>query len=375
MDKKPEIRELLVKAHEYHKNNKLEEAKQTYISALNLDDTNYEGHNNLGVIYNQLGENQKAIDCYKKAILHSPNFVNAHSNLALNYYNNGELENSFKHHVKFLKLRSNGAITSSDINEVISCLAKKLQEQSHVPTFFDNATISHLTENKNSNIDYCQIFQNGQNSKNNRFISFEERVNFLSKFKFNQLFDGLPFLNTQGIHSLIKWKNIPIFKTTYDLSIYSMILQEVKPDIIIELGSGEGGSAIWLADQANAIGLKTHIYSFDIKVPKIKHSNVTFDKADLNNVKNLIKLNNLLALKGKKILIEDAHVNIFNILNFFDKILKKEDYLIIEDSEKKQKDINLFLTNKTQKYKLDQFYLDFFGTNITSCINSIFKCF
>ena len=73
--------------------------------------------------------------------------------------------------------------------------------------------------------------------------------------------------------------------------------------------------------------------------------------------------------------MEDAHVNILEILNFFHGILNKEDYLIIEDSEIKQKDINTFLQNKNQKYKLDQFYLDFFGTNITSCINSIFKCF
>ena len=375
MDKKPKIRELLIKAYEYHKDNKLEEAKQTYISALKLDATNYEAYNNLGVIYNQLRENQNAIECYQKAISNNPNFVNAHSNLALNYHNNGDLENSFKHYVKFLELRSDNTITNSNIEDVIRCLAKKLQKQNHVPSFFDNATMSHLTKNKNSNIDYCQIFQNGQNSKINRFISFEERVKSLSKLKINQLFDGLPFLTSQGIHSLIKWKNISLFKTTYDLTIYSMILQEVKPDIIIELGSGEGGSAIWLADQANAIGLNTHIYSFDIKVPKIKHSKVTFDKVDLNNIENIINLNFLLTLKGKKIIIEDAHVNVYNILNFFDKILKKEDYLIIEDSEEKQKDINSFLSDKNQKYKLDKFYLDFFGTNITSCINSIFKCF
>ena len=154
-----------------------------------------------------------------------------------------------------------------------------------------------------------------------------------------------------------------------------MILQEIKPDNIIELGSGEGGSAIWLADQANIIGLKTHVYSFDIKIPKIEHKNVTFINLDLNNVKNIANLKLWSNLEGKKIILEDAHVNILEILNFFHGILNKEDYLIIEDSEIKQKDINTFLQNKNQKYKLDQFYLDFFGTNITSCINSIFKCF
>lgn len=375
MNKKDKITELLNKARECHKKNNLDEAKQIYILVLNLDTTNFEAHNNLGVIYSHFGETQKAIECYKNSILHNPNFIKGHSNLALNYYNSGDLENSYKHHKKFLKLKSNNTVTSSKIDDVISNLAKKLQNQNHVPTFFDNATTSHLTQNKNSKIDYCQIFQNGQNSKTNRFVSFEERVNSLSRFHNNQLYNGLPFLASQGIHSLIKWKNIPLFKTTYDLSIYSMILQEIKPDNIIELGSGEGGSAIWLADQANIIGLKTHVYSFDIKIPKIEHKNVTFINLDLNNVKNIANLKLWSNLEGKKIILEDAHVNILEILNFFHGILNKEDYLIIEDSEIKQKDINTFLQNKNQKYKLDQFYLDFFGTNITSCINSIFKCF
>ncbi len=375
MNKKDKIRELLLSAHDYHKKNFLEKAKKKYISALELDNTNFEAHNNLGVIYNQLGEIQKAIECYKSSVLHNSNFIKGHSNLALNYYNLGDLKNSYVHHKKFLTLRSINTVTSSKINDVISDLIKKLQNQNHVPTFFDNATTYHLTQNKNSKIDYCQIFQNGQNSKNNRFVSFEERINSLSKFNHNQLYNGLPFLASQGIHSLLKWKNIPLFKTTYDLSIYSMILQEVKPDIIIELGSGEGGSAIWLADQANVIGLKTRVYSLDIKVPKIKHKNVTFLNVDLNNVKNIYNSQLFSDLQGKKIILEDAHVNILNVLNFFDKILNKEDYLIVEDSENKQKEINTFMQNKTQKYKLDQFYLDFFGTNITSCINSIFRCF
>ena len=375
MNKKDKIRELLLSAHDYHKKNFLEKAKKKYISALELDNTNFEAHNNLGVIYNQLGEIQKAIECYKSSVLHNSNFIKGHSNLALNYYNIGDLKNSYVHHKKFLTLRSINTVTSSKIDNVISDLVKKLQNQKHVPTFFDNATTYHLTQNKNSKIDYCQIFQNGQNSKKNRYVSFEERINSLSKFNHYQLYNGLPFLASQGIHSLLKWKNVPLFKTTHDLSIYSMILQEVKPDIIIELGSGEGGSAIWLADQANVIGLKTHVYSLDIKVPEIKHKNVTFLNVDLNNVKNIYNLQLFSDLKGKKIILEDAHVNILNILNFFDNILNKEDYLIVEDSENKQKEINTFMQNKTQKYKLDQFYLDFFGTNITSCINSIFRCF
>ena len=154
-----------------------------------------------------------------------------------------------------------------------------------------------------------------------------------------------------------------------------MILEEVKPDYIIELGSGLGGSAIWFADIAKALGLKTHVYSLDIEKPDMKHPNVTFIKQDLYNIKELEKIKFWNELNGKKILIEDAHVNIKNILYFFDKYLNRNDYLIVEDSDSKADSIKDFIYQKDYKYKIDQFYLDFFGTNITCCTNSIFKCF
>ena len=78
---------------------------------------------------------------------------------------------------------------------------------------------------------------------------------------------------------------------------------------------------------------------------------------------------------GNKLVIEDAHVNLKNVLTAFDNILNKNDYLIVEDSYAKQEIIKNFVNRKDHKYKLDQFYLDFFGTNITCSINSIFKVF
>ena len=78
---------------------------------------------------------------------------------------------------------------------------------------------------------------------------------------------------------------------------------------------------------------------------------------------------------GGKLLIEDAHVNVRNVLDLFDNFLSKDDYLIVEDSDAKQEIIRDFAVEKEPKYKLDQFFLDFFGTNITCSMNAIFKVF
>ena len=75
----------------------------------------------------------------------------------------------------------------------------------------------------------------------------------------------------------------------------------------------------------------------------------------------------------KKIIIEDAHVNLLNVLGEVDKMLNKNDYLIIEDSAKKQQCISEFMRISKNNYSADQFFLDFFGMNSTCCIDSIFK--
>lgn len=375
MNNKIEIKNKLTKAAENLKKNNLQIAKEIYIEVLDLDSKNLSSLNNLGAIYFQLGDFKKSIILFQKIIEINPRDFNAHRNLRSAYLKLGDLENTYRHDVEFLKLKSKSLQTKANLKKLIPKISEKLQKQDYVPTFFDNVTRRQLSNDNYLDIDYCHIFENLQNSKENRFISYFDRLNISKSYSNKRMYDGLPFLTSQGTHSLFKWKNIPIFKSTFDLTIYMMIIEEVKPDIIIELGSGLGGSAIWLADISKSLGLNTHVYSLDINKPELTHSNVTFLKQNLNNTEELNKNTSWDQLKGKKILIEDAHVNLLNILNFFDKYLNKNDYLIIEDSISKDEQIKNFLYNKDEKFKSDQFYLDFFGTNITCCVDSIFKCF
>ena len=48
---------------------------------------------------------------------------------------------------------------------------------------------------------------------------------------------------------------------------------------------------------------------------------------------------------------------------------------MIEDSDNKHDVISKFLIEKEPKYRLDQFFLDFFGRKITSYSKSIFKIY
>jgi tetratricopeptide (TPR) repeat protein/cephalosporin hydroxylase len=355
--------------------NEYQKAKSCFEKTIEINPNNINAHNNLGVIYNKLGELRKAISCYERVIEIDPNYEDVDYNLSIVFNKLGKHQDSYNSHIKYLQKKSKGIVSNAKLENVIPKFVKKLKHQNDIPTFFDSAVNFHLTKQKNPNIDFCEVFEKGQLSKENRFVSYSKRIKDISESKeVNALHHQLPFISSQGIHSLIEWKGKPLYKSAFDLVIYSMILQEIKPDIIIELGSGLGGSAIWLADTASMLGLDTHVYSFDINKPLIKHDKVTFIEEDLTKINQKNKPAYWELFKGKKIIIEDAHVNIKEVLSLFDTILRKNDYLIIEDSNTKQEIISHFLIEKEIKYKLDQFFLDFFGTNVTCCTNSIFKC-
>ena len=355
---------------------RLKEAEVSYIQATVLKPDSAKAHYNLGIILKEMGRLEEAEASLRKAIDKDANFGEAYVSLGYILGQLGNLKESSDIHIKGLKLTSVETVSKSNLETVIPKFVKKMQQQNGIPTFFDNYVFSHLRNKPNLPADICGIFEDGQSSKENRFVSFSDRVKTIpASMPSGRLFTGIPFISSQGIHSLIKWKEHDLHKTSFDLVLYWMIMQNVKPDVIIELGSGDGGSAIWLADMARALGLDTHVYSYDINKPKLNHERVTFIEYDLNKINQQSRPPCWESFLGKKLLIEDAHVNIKNVLNLFDTILSKDDYLVVEDSDFKQEIIEGFAGEKEPKYKLDQFFLDFFGTNITCSKNSIFKVF
>ena len=257
--------------------------------------------------------------------------------------------------------------------KAVTILQEKIKSQGNVPTFFDHwINIFGLREeNETAFTTVLNFWEQLLNSKSNRFSSYENRSKRncpLSGTK-RTIIDQ-DFGMSQGTHSLIKWKDLDVYKTAYDFVIYWMLISELKPNTIIEYGSGSGGSAIWLADISSAMGLDIDVISYDINPPNMLHPKVDFVNLDL--VQDFVILERW---RGKKLVIEDAHVNVKEVLLKTDLLLREGDYLIIEDSEKKESEIVDFLSNAKNTYKVDNFYLDFFGRNVTCCVDSIFKVF
>lgn len=246
-------------------------------------------------------------------------------------------------------------------------------EQDKIPSFFDKFLLRHMREGNPNASKVYEGFRSMLSTKINRFKDFEIRSEENCIFSNQIRTDDMAVVLSQGTHGSFTWKDHIVFKSVFDLAIYSMLIEELKPDVIIEIGSGKGGSAVWLADMVKILGLRSQIYSYDINKPNFSYPAVNFIEFDLNNLNKHVDFPENKNWVGSKLIIEDAHVNIPEVLNKIDSKINKGDYLIVEDSDVKQKDLFGFLKNTKTTYLTDQHYLDLFGRNGTSATNSIFK--
>ena len=185
--------------------------------------------------------------------------------------------------------------------------------------------------------------------------------------------DELIINMSQGVDQCMHWKGMPIFKTVFDLSLYSMLIWDIKPKTIIELGSGTGASAIWMADLIKTYGLETQIYSLDLKKPNLEQQGVRFIQGDCNAIERYFSTDMLGGLPHPWIVIEDAHANVLQVVGHFSALMLAGDYMIVEDTRgPKETEVLTWARLNKNKFKIDTKYTDFFGRNATCSPDSIF---
>ena len=177
---------------------------------------------------------------------------------------------------------------------------------------------------------------------------------------------------SQGVRDVMSWRGMPLFKTAFDFSLYTMLLWELRPRTVLEVGSADGASAIWFADLLQLFGIDAHVYSMDLHRPKRERANVTFLQGDSHAIERVFPAELLRGLRHPWLVVEDAHVNVFGVLGHFHEHLRAGDYLIVEDSSMNPNDVARFAALHAGSYRVDSRYTDFFGHNATCSADSIF---
>lgn len=133
------------------------------------------------------------------------------------------------------------------------------------------------------------------------------------------------------------WFGIPTRKCPLDLWIYQEIIFELKPNIIIECGTANGGSALFLASICDLLNNNTKIITIDIedKEGKPQHKRIKYllgsstSEEIVENVRQLINAND------KVLVILDSNHHKEHVLSeliIYSNFVTKGSYIIVEDT-------------------------------------------
>lgn len=247
---------------------------------------------------------------------------------------------------------------------------KVLNEQNGIMTFADvmhrdllSKEINGLTEEEKKVVNVFESLE-----ETSRFVSFKERKENKLEWPIE---NRLKNAYSQGVFKCMSWKGMPLFKTPADMALLNMLIWEIKPGCIVEIGSGAGTSAEYLSDITKVFNLNTAIVSFDNTQVLKNVERVTFLYGDCNDPTTFEGICSFISNDRPTIFLEDAHQNVEEVLKYLLCFAKPGDYFLIEDSGAKQKALSNILG--APGLLLDTKLLDFFGKNSTCCFDSIFK--
>ncbi|MCK1678712.1 hypothetical protein IVA87_04300 [Bradyrhizobium sp. 147] len=172
------------------------------------------------------------------------------------------------------------------------------------------------------------------------------------------------------------YKGLINVKSPFDLALYTRLIWELQPRAIIELGSLQGGSALWFADQMSVLCEDPgEVHSFDLHAKCIharaNHPFLTFHQIDLANVTSFDE-NLLTGLPHPWLVIDDAHVQVFSIFSNLSRFLRSGDYYVIEDAPMRADNeiIDGLQLVEQKGFLIDTYYTDAFGSNLTCAPNA-----
>lgn len=98
-----------------------------------------------------------------------------------------------------------------------------------------------------------------------------------------------PMLDTYqaGVMSYT-YRDIRCLKSPVDIALYIKLLWDLKPGLVLEIGSHSGGSALLLADLLRGFGLQTPVISVDLEPPQnVSGDGITFLQGDVMDLETL----------------------------------------------------------------------------------------
>lgn len=130
------------------------------------------------------------------------------------------------------------------------------------------------------------------------------------------------------------WMGVRALKNPLDAWIYQEMVYEIKPDVIVEIGSAEGGGTLYLANLLDLIG-KGKVISIDIDRSKyhVKHDRIVVITGDSSSPEVVEKVAGHCHDKTVLVLHDGEHSKeqVTKDLANYSKFVSVNSYFIVED--------------------------------------------
>lgn len=199
-----------------------------------------------------------------------------------------------------------------------------------------------------------------ENYKPMKTIADKEKIDDLNRFFYK-------YIHTDGRYML--WRGVPVLKMPTDLIIYEQVIWEKKPDIIIDIGTKFGGSALFYQDMLDMVGAGGKVITID-KYPmkKNKDSRITYLEKGSTDAEVLGKVKELVKGKTVMVVIDGDHrrPQVKRELVAYSQIATSGQYVVVEDCYSKvatlsgpgeAKDWFLSRSDKLKQTDLDKQFL------------------
>ena len=195
-------------------------------------------------------------------------------------------------------------------------------------------------------------------------------------FNLNSICDGHHKVNYRGVKSI---------RCPFDYVLIQMVISKVKPDLVIEVGTNEGGGSLYISDllKLNGGGMVHTIDIIDMINNPLVINNKDI-KRFLGGYENY-DLKNTEGYKNILVIDDGAHTyqDVLNSLLKFNELVSVGSYFIVEDGILNElgydgyeggplKAIEEFLKTNNS-YVIDRSLCDLFGKNATFNVNGYLK--
>jgi cephalosporin hydroxylase len=132
------------------------------------------------------------------------------------------------------------------------------------------------------------------------------------------------------------WLGVPAQKCAFDLWVYQELLHELRPAVIVECGTANGGSALFLASICDLLE-HGEVITVDIadEPGRPSHERITYLSGSSTEPEMVDRVKQLVASRAPVIVILDSdhsRDHVLNELRLYAPLVSSGSYLIVEDS-------------------------------------------